>query len=204
MADGLSRPLIKITKHLFPSLFTCMGSQQSVVRQGRESSQLNQKGARWKDLKATLLAGMLDFFYLPLHPILWPRSWAMCSTTTRSSAPWLPWCSGYRKHPPAGDGRQEKDFKFYVPQLPPLRSLQVVESFHSTLALSSGLLHIATPPLPMFQELLQALTLSQPTPLALKLLLVSVSLHPAHSSSNCLKWMCISFFPGPRLNIIIP
>lgn len=143
MADGLSRPLIKITKYLFPSLLTYMGSQQSVVKQGRESSQLNQKGARWKDLKGTLLAGVLDFFYLPLHPILWPGSWATC--TTRSSAPWLPWCSGCRKHPPAGDGRQEKDFKFYVPQLPPLRSLQVVESFHSTLALSSGLLHIATP-----------------------------------------------------------
>lgn len=88
-----------------------------------------------------------------------------------------------------------------VPSLKVIKGCRVLPSNTGVVRWPSPQNH---PLLPMSQDLLPALAQSQTTPPALRLLMLSVSLHPVHSASNCPKWVCISLLPGPKLNTIIP
>lgn len=101
-------------------------------------------------------------------------------------------------------GREENDIKIFVSWLPLWeRSSQVTGSLHSKRVLRQPSPH-SPPSFSVFQELLLLFVLSQPTLPAPRLLILSVSLHPAHPSSNCPVWVCTYFLTVPVLNIVTP
>lgn len=99
-------------------------------------------------------------------------------------------------------GRRENDIKIFVSWLP---LWEVITGYRVT-PFKTGPVGQSSPhsppSFPCFGNYSLLFALSQPTLPAPRLLILSVSLHPAHSSSNCPVWVCTYFLTVPGLNII--